>query len=147
MIEQLIWLLKITRSQVIARRYFIVNGFDGTLTMLGLLVGFYVSKDVSLPVVVNADQLQMSWSMTRQQCINEDEPHHYGLAKLAELPSLAKRGWGRFPSVYRGRRALDPLQIPPAPLCEKRGGIGLKHNRQSRKSPRCPYSPKIVIDP
>ena len=54
MIDQLIWLLKITRSQVIARRYFIVNGFDGALTMLGLLVGFYVSEDVRLPVVINA---------------------------------------------------------------------------------------------
>ena len=54
MIEQLLWLLKITRSQVIARRYFIVNGFDGALTMLGLLVGFYVSDDVRLPVVINA---------------------------------------------------------------------------------------------
>jgi predicted membrane protein (TIGR00267 family) len=53
-IEQLLWLLKITRSQVIARRYFIVNGFDGALTMLGLLVGFYVSDDVRLPVVINA---------------------------------------------------------------------------------------------
>jgi predicted membrane protein (TIGR00267 family) len=53
-IEQLIWLLKITRSQFIARRYFIVNGFDGALTMLGLLVGFYVSEDVRLPVVINA---------------------------------------------------------------------------------------------
>jgi len=53
-IEQLIWLLKITRSQVIARRYFIVNGFDGALTMLGLLVGFYVSEDARLPVVINA---------------------------------------------------------------------------------------------
>ena len=54
MIEQLLWLLKITRSHVIARRYFIVNGFDGALTMLGLLVGFYVSDDVRLPVVMNA---------------------------------------------------------------------------------------------
>ena len=54
MIEQLIWLLNITRSQVIARRYFVVNGFDGALTMLGLLVGFYVSEDVRLPVVINA---------------------------------------------------------------------------------------------
>jgi predicted membrane protein (TIGR00267 family) len=53
-IEQLLWLLKITRSQAIARRYFIVNGFDGALTMLGLLVGFYVSEDVRLPVVINA---------------------------------------------------------------------------------------------
>ena len=52
--EQLLWLLKITRSHVIARRYFVVNGFDGGLTMLGLLVGFYVSEDVRLPVVINA---------------------------------------------------------------------------------------------
>ena len=52
--EQLIWLFKITGSQVIARRYFIVNGFDGALTMLGLLVGFYLSEDVRLPVVINA---------------------------------------------------------------------------------------------
>ena len=51
--EQLIWLFKITGSQVIARRYFIVNGFDGALTMLGLLVGFYLSEDVRLPVVIN----------------------------------------------------------------------------------------------
>ena len=54
MIEQLIRLLKITGSQVIARRYFIVNGFDGALTMLGLLVGFYVSEDVRIPIVINA---------------------------------------------------------------------------------------------
>ncbi len=54
MIAQLIRLLNLTRSQVIARRYFVVNGFDGALTMLGLLVGFYVSEDVRLPVVINA---------------------------------------------------------------------------------------------
>lgn len=52
--EQLLWLLKITRSHVIARRYFVVNGFDGALTMLGLLVGFYISEEVKLPVVINA---------------------------------------------------------------------------------------------
>ncbi len=54
MVDQLIWLLKITGSQVIARRYFVVNGFDGALTMLGLLVGFYVSDDVRQPVIMNA---------------------------------------------------------------------------------------------
>ena len=54
MIEQLIWLLKITRSQVIARRYFIVNGFDEVLALLGLLVGFYVKDEVKLPIVKSA---------------------------------------------------------------------------------------------
>lgn len=54
LIAQLTWLLTLTRSHVIARRYFVVNGFDGALTMLGLLVGFYVSDEVRMPVVMNA---------------------------------------------------------------------------------------------
>ena len=54
MIAQLTWLLTLTRSHLIARRYFVVNGFDGALTMLGLLVGFYVSDEIKLPVVINA---------------------------------------------------------------------------------------------
>ncbi len=49
--------------------------------------------------------------------MNEDEPHRYGFAKLAELPSLTKRGGGDFPSAYRGCRVyLAQLQIPPAPF-------------------------------
>lgn len=51
--EQILLFMRITRSQQIARRYFIVNGFDGTLTMLGLLTGFYVSGQVVLPVVIS----------------------------------------------------------------------------------------------
>lgn len=47
-------LLKITRSQDIVRRYFVVNGFDGALTMLGLNMGFYVSGGGDLSVVVSA---------------------------------------------------------------------------------------------
>ena len=39
--DQLLLFIRITRSQRIARRYFVVNGFDGALTMLGLLMGFY----------------------------------------------------------------------------------------------------------
>jgi predicted membrane protein (TIGR00267 family) len=54
LIAQLTWLLTLTRSHLIARRYFVVNGFDGALTMLGLLVGFYVSDEIRLPVIINA---------------------------------------------------------------------------------------------
>jgi predicted membrane protein (TIGR00267 family) len=46
--------LKLTRWRGIARRYFVVNGFDGALTMLGLIVGFHVSGEVELAVVINA---------------------------------------------------------------------------------------------
>ncbi len=48
------FLLKITRSQVIARRYFVVNGFDGALTMLGIITGFYVSGEKNTFVIVSA---------------------------------------------------------------------------------------------
>ena len=46
-------LLHIYRARGIARRYFITNGFDGALTMLGLLAGFYSSGTVSLSVAIS----------------------------------------------------------------------------------------------
>jgi predicted membrane protein (TIGR00267 family) len=46
-------LLRITRSQDIVRRYFVVNGFDGALTMLGLCIGFLASIPADLSVVIN----------------------------------------------------------------------------------------------
>lgn len=46
--------IAISRSHRIARRYFVVNGFDGALTMLGLLMGFYFSADVDLGVAITA---------------------------------------------------------------------------------------------
>lgn len=47
-------LFQITRSQAIARRYFVVNGFDGALTMLGMTMGFYLTGEVAVPVVISA---------------------------------------------------------------------------------------------
>jgi predicted membrane protein (TIGR00267 family) len=44
----------LTRAPFIARRYFVTNGFDGALTMLGLTIGFYTSPDVAITVVINA---------------------------------------------------------------------------------------------
>lgn len=38
----------------IVRRYFVVNGFDGALTMLGLLTGFHLSGDTPLDIVIGA---------------------------------------------------------------------------------------------
>jgi hypothetical protein len=38
----------------IIRRYAIVNGFDGALTMLGLLSGFLLSGGAPLPTVIAA---------------------------------------------------------------------------------------------
>jgi predicted membrane protein (TIGR00267 family) len=46
--------ISISRIFDIARRYFVVNSFDGALTMLGLLLGFQVSKGADLPVMITA---------------------------------------------------------------------------------------------
>jgi predicted membrane protein (TIGR00267 family) len=47
-------LLDITRAQGIVRRYFVVNGFDGALTMLGLIIGFTIGGPAELSVIINA---------------------------------------------------------------------------------------------
>ena len=48
------FLLRISRSEEIARRYFVVNGFDGALTMLGIIIGFYVSEPAGLGTIISA---------------------------------------------------------------------------------------------
>lgn len=47
-------ILHIRRARSIARRYLITNGFDGSLTMLGMLTGFYTSGMTELPVAISA---------------------------------------------------------------------------------------------
>jgi len=53
-ISQVKFLLRITRSHDIVRRYFVVNGFDGALTMLGLIIGFILSATVDVSIIINA---------------------------------------------------------------------------------------------
>jgi len=54
LLKQVNFLLRITRTHGIVRRYFVVNGFDGALTMLGLILGFLVSTPTELPVIISA---------------------------------------------------------------------------------------------
>lgn len=54
LLQQTSFLLHLTRTHGIVRRYFVVNGFDGALTMLGLIMGFQVSGPTPLPVVISA---------------------------------------------------------------------------------------------
>ena len=54
LIAQIQYLLRLTRSYSIARRYIVTNGFDGALTMLGLCMGFWVSEEVNLRVAIGA---------------------------------------------------------------------------------------------
>ena len=54
LIEQARLLLSISRTSNIVRRYFVVNGFDGALTMLGMIIGFMVSATDDLNIIINA---------------------------------------------------------------------------------------------
>jgi len=54
MLKRLYFLLELTRAHGIARRYFVTNGFDGALTMLGLNMGFYSGGEVATAVVISA---------------------------------------------------------------------------------------------
>jgi predicted membrane protein (TIGR00267 family) len=42
------------RARSIARRYLITNGFDGALTIMGMLTGFYISGMTDLSVALTA---------------------------------------------------------------------------------------------
>ncbi len=53
LLKQASFLLHITRTHEIVRRYFVVNGFDGALTMLGLIIGFLVSTPADSSVIIN----------------------------------------------------------------------------------------------
>jgi len=47
-------MLHILRARSIARRYLVTNGFDGALTMLGMITGFYASGMTELSVAISA---------------------------------------------------------------------------------------------
>jgi predicted membrane protein (TIGR00267 family) len=53
-LQELRFLLRISHSRGIIRRYFVVNGFDGALTMLGVILGFVTTDQVPLSVVIGA---------------------------------------------------------------------------------------------
>lgn len=54
MFKKLRFLLAISHAHKITRRYFVTNGFDGALTTLGLIIGFYTSDIVAISVIINA---------------------------------------------------------------------------------------------
>jgi len=51
MFKELLFLFKLVSAGDIARRYFVTNGFDGALTMLGLVIGF-LSSNTAVPTTV-----------------------------------------------------------------------------------------------
>ncbi len=84
-LKQLKTLLEISHSVEIMRRYFVVNGYDGALTMLGLIMGFYVSDRVELAVVITsclAAALALGMSGISSAYISEAAERRLTLAQL-----------------------------------------------------------------
>jgi predicted membrane protein (TIGR00267 family) len=52
--NQLELVIRVSQSGNIARRYFVVNGFDGALAMLGIIMGFYAGGNEDISTVINA---------------------------------------------------------------------------------------------
>ncbi len=80
-------LLEVSDSLGIMRRYFVVNGFDGALTTLGLIMGFYVSENVELTVVITsclAAALALGMSGTSSAYISEAAERRRNLVQLEE---------------------------------------------------------------
>jgi predicted membrane protein (TIGR00267 family) len=100
MFSELRILLHITRSHGIMRRYFVVNGFDGALTMLGLCMGFYFSDQVQISVVIHAclgAAIALGMSGVSSAYISESAEKKKELLELeqAMIGSLEESQYGR----------------------------------------------------
>jgi predicted membrane protein (TIGR00267 family) len=87
MLGQIKFLLDITRTHDIVRRYFVVNGFDGALTMLGLIIGFIVSKSDDLAVIINVclgAAIALGMSGLSSAYISESAERKRALGKLEQ---------------------------------------------------------------
>ena len=79
--------LRITHSGDIARRYFVVNGFDGALTMLGLIIGFLISGETNLSTVINVclgAAIALGMSGLSSAYVSETAERHRALARLEQ---------------------------------------------------------------
>ena len=90
LLSQAKFLLKITQTHDIARRYFVVNGFDGALTMLGLIIGFLVSAPADLSLIINACMgaaIALGMSGVSSAYLSEYAERKHALGKLEEAMS------------------------------------------------------------
>ncbi len=136
-LKQIRALLEISHSEEIMRRYFVVNGFDGALTMLGLIMGFYVSGSVDLAVVITsclAAALALGMSGISSAYISEAAERRRILTKLEEamVTSLDESHHARavtwIPWLVALVNGIAPLLIALiiiVPLWLTRGGMVL----------------------
>ena len=137
LLTDLALLLRITGSHGLMRRYFVVNGFDGALTMLGLSMGFYVSNEASIGVMLTAclgAAVALFMSGVTSAFLSEWEERKRSLAELetamvADLSESVHAEAARaVPFVIALVNGLAPLSISVViitPLILARAGIDL----------------------
>lgn len=136
-LEQIRFLLHLTRTHGIARRYFVVNGFDGALTMLGIITGFYIGGEPQLNLVIGAclgGAVALGMSGISSAYISELAERRKALAELEEamVSDLSESAHGRaarwVPWLIAAINGLAPLCISlviTLPLVLARAGLGL----------------------
>jgi predicted membrane protein (TIGR00267 family) len=116
----------LARSWAIARRYVVVNGFDGAFTMLGLMTGLHISGDVELDVVIGASlgaavalsvsgvtSAYLSESAERQRALTELEA-----AMITDLSATAEGRTARFATwVIAVANGAAPLIVSLVIIC------------------------------
>jgi F0F1-type ATP synthase membrane subunit c/vacuolar-type H+-ATPase subunit K len=133
LLSQAKFLLDISRTNDIARRYFVVNGFDGALTMLGLIIGFLVSAPDNLTVIINvclgaAIALFMSGLSSAYISESAERRHAQGKLERAMISDLEDSTHGY---ATRWVPVLIALVNGLAPLIISSG--------YSLQESRCPY--------
>lgn len=129
--------LHFSRARGISRRYFVVNGFDGALTMLGLITGFHLGGEVALEIVIGAclgaavalgvsglSSAYLSESAERQRALSELEA-----AMVTDLSESAQASAARvvplLVALINGASPVLLCLIIIAPLWLARAGVPL----------------------
>ncbi|MDH3387182.1 MAG: hypothetical protein OEN02_04685 [Gammaproteobacteria bacterium] len=118
LLDQIRFLLRITRTRDIIRRYFVVNGFDGALTMLGLVIGFLFSGTTEVSVIINVclgAAIALGMSGISSAYVSEAAERKRALGKLEEamITDLSDSAHG---AAARGVPLLIALVNGSAPL-------------------------------
>ena len=120
LIQQIRSLWKLSQAGEIARRYFVTNGFDGALTMLGILLGFYTGAKVPLIVVISAclgAAIALGISGFTSALLSETEERKKELKELEEslVAPLEESDYGKasqiMPWVIAAVNGLSPFLI------------------------------------
>lgn len=120
LIHQVKFLLSITSTHEIMRRYFVVNGFDGALTMLGLIMGFLISDTENISTIINAclgAAIALGVSGVSSAYVSESAERRRALAELedAMVSDLQQSAHGdaarRVPMLIALANGLAPFSI------------------------------------